>query len=158
MLKQDAAGEIPSEIMRWKGLAERLPGEFAGDVRVLAPPAAQAEHAGLEAGGESESWAEFIRNLGDVSLQGKTVALFGLGDQRGYPDNFASGLRPLYDALRARGATMIGSWPNEGYEFSASSALEGERFVGLVLDQDNQFDETETRLATWLEEIKPHLL
>ncbi|MDU2401883.1 MAG: flavodoxin, partial [Klebsiella sp.] len=109
-------------------------------------------------GGESESWAEFIRNLGDVSLQGKTVALFGLGDQRGYPDNFASGLRPLYDALRARGATMIGSWPNEGYEFSASSALEGERFVGLVLDQDNQFDETETRLATWLEEIKPHLL
>ena len=56
------------------------------------------------------------------------------------------------------GATMIGSWPNEGYEFSASSALEGDRFVGLVLDQDNQFDETDARLATWLEEIKPHLL
>ncbi len=53
---------------------------------------------------------------------------------------------------------MIGSWPNEGYEFSASSALEGDRFVGLVLDQDNQFDETDARLATWLEEIKPHLL
>jgi flavodoxin I len=86
------------------------------------------------------------------------VALFGLGDQRGYPDNFASGLRPLYDALRARGATMIGSWPNEGYEFSASLALEGDRFVGLVLDQDNQFDQTDARLATWLEEIKPHLL
>jgi flavodoxin I len=33
-----------------------------------------------------------------------------------------------------------------------------DRFVGLVLDQDNQFDETEARLATWLEEIKPHLL
>ena len=65
---------------------------------------------------------------------------------------------PLYDALHARGATMIGSWPNEGYEFSASSALEGDRFVGLVLDQDNQFDETDARLATWLEEIKPHLL
>ncbi|CDQ15286.1 MULTISPECIES: flavodoxin [Klebsiella] len=122
------------------------------------PTLGDGQLPGLEAGGESESWAEFIRNLGDVSLQGKTVALFGLGDQRGYPDNFASGLRPLYDALRARGATMIGSWPNEGYEFSASSALEGERFVGLVLDQDNQFDETETRLATWLEEIKPQLL
>ncbi len=50
--------------------------------------------------------------------------------------------------LRARGATMIGSWPNEGYEFSASSALEGDRFVGLVLDRDNQFDETDARLAT----------
>jgi flavodoxin I len=49
---------------------------------------------------------------------------------------------------------MIGSWPNEGYEFSASAALEGERFIGLVLDQDNQFDQTEARLASWLEEIK----
>ena len=73
------------------------------------PTLGDGQLPGLEAGGESESWAEFIRNLGDVSLQGKTVALFGLGDQRGYPDNFASGLRPLYDALRARGATMIGS-------------------------------------------------
>ncbi|MCS5990826.1 flavodoxin domain-containing protein [Klebsiella variicola subsp. variicola] len=62
------------------------------------PTLGDGQLPGLEAGGESESWAEFIRNLGDVSLQGKTVALFGLGDQRGYPDNFASGLRPLYDA------------------------------------------------------------
>lgn len=88
----------------------------------------------------------------------KTVALFGLGDQRGYPDNFVSGMRPLFDALSARGAQMIGSWPNEGYEFSASSALEGDRFVGLVLDQDNQFDQTEARLASWLEEIKRTVL
>ena len=92
--------------------------------------------------------------LDDASLSGKTVALFGLGDQKGYPDNFVSGMRPLYDALRARGAQIIGSWPNEGYEFSASAALEGERFIGLVLDQDNQFDQTEARLASWLEEIK----
>ncbi|MDU7914577.1 MAG: flavodoxin [Klebsiella grimontii] len=96
--------------------------------------------------------------LDDASLKGKTVALFGLGDQRGYPDNFVSGMRPLFDALSARGAQMIGSWPNEGYEFSASSALEGDRFVGLVLDQDNQFDQTEARLASWLEEIKRTVL
>lgn len=94
------------------------------------PTLGDGQLPGLEAGGESESWAEFLQTLGDVSLQGKTVALFGLGDQRGYPDNFASGLRPLYDALRARGATMIGSWPNEGYEFSASSALEGSGLSG----------------------------
>ncbi len=85
------------------------------------------------------------------------MALFGLGDQRGYPDNFASGLRPLYDALRARGATMIGSWPNEGM-----SSAPHRRWRGAVCwagaGPDNQFDETETRLATWLEEIKPHLL
>ncbi|MCS5947038.1 flavodoxin domain-containing protein [Klebsiella variicola subsp. variicola] len=35
------------------------------------PTLGDGQLPGLEAGGESESWAEFIRNLGDVSLQGK---------------------------------------------------------------------------------------
>ncbi|WP_155006665.1 flavodoxin [Klebsiella michiganensis] len=107
------------------------------------PTLGDGQLPGLEAGCEGESWSEFIS---------------GLGDQKGYPDNFVSGMRPLYDALRARGAQIIGNWPNEGYEFSASAALEGERFIGLVLDQDNQFDQTEARLASWLEEIKRAVL
>ena len=118
------------------------------------PTLGDGQLPGLAAGCESESWSEFIPALDGISLSGKTVALFGLGDQRGYPDNFASGMRPLYDVLSRCGAQIIGSWPNEGYEFSASSALEGERFVGLVLDQDNQFDRSEERLSRWLEEIK----
>ena len=122
------------------------------------PTLGDGQLPGLEAGCEGESWSEFISGLDDASLSGKTVALFGLGDQKGYPDNFVSGMRPLYDALRARGAQIIGSWPNEGYEFSASAALEGERFIGLVLDQDNQFEQTEARLASWLEEIKRTVL
>ncbi|HAT1611431.1 TPA: flavodoxin [Raoultella planticola] len=122
------------------------------------PTLGDGQLPGLEAGCENESWSEFISRLDDASLSGKTVALFGLGDQRGYPDNFVSGMRPLHDALRSRGAQMIGNWPNEGYEFSSSSALEGECFVGLVLDQDNQFDQTEARLASWLEEIKRTVL
>ncbi|EMA8102649.1 MULTISPECIES: flavodoxin [Klebsiella/Raoultella group] len=122
------------------------------------PTLGDGQLPGLEAGCESESWSEFISGLNGASLRGKTVALFGLGDQKGYPDNFVSGMRPLYDALSACGAQIIGSWPNEGYEFSASSALEGDKFVGLVLDQDNQFDQTEERLATWLAEIKSCVL
>ena len=98
------------------------------------PTLGDGQLPGLAAGCESESWSEFISGLDDASLKGKTVALFG------------------------RGAQMIGSWPNEGYEFSASAALEGERFIGLVLDQDNQFDQTEARLASWLEEIKRSVL
>ncbi|MEN0617574.1 flavodoxin [Klebsiella indica] len=122
------------------------------------PTLGDGQLPGLDAGCESESWSEFISGLDGVSLSGKTVALFGLGDQKGYPDNFVSGMRPLYDALCAAGAQVIGSWPNEGYEFSASAALDGERFVGLVLDQDNQFDQTEARVAAWLEEIKSAVL
>jgi flavodoxin I len=32
------------------------------------------------------------------------------------------------------------------------------KFVGLVLDQDNQFDLTDERVASWLEQIKPQIL
>ena len=31
-------------------------------------------------------------------------------------------------------------------------------FVGLALDNDNQKDQTEERVDTWLEQIKPELL
>ena len=55
------------------------------------PTLGDGQLPGLEAGCESESWSEFISGLDDASLKGKTVALFGLGDQRGYPDNFVSG-------------------------------------------------------------------
>ena len=65
------------------------------------PTLGDGQLPGLEAGCESESWSEFISGLDDASLKGKTVALFGLGDQRGYPDNFVSGMRPLFDALSA---------------------------------------------------------
>lgn len=122
------------------------------------PTLGDGQLPGVQAGCEGESWGEFIDQLAGVSLSGKTVALFGLGDQQGYPDNFVSALRPLYDTVSACGAKVIGFWPNEGYEFNASLALEGDRFVGLALDQDNQYDQTDERLATWLEEIKTAVL
>ena len=62
------------------------------------------------------------------------------------------------DALKNSGAQIVGHWPNEGYEFNASSALEADKFVGLVIDQDNQYDLTDERLDAWLETLKPILL
>jgi flavodoxin I len=49
---------------------------------------------------------------------------------------------------------MVGRWPLDGYEFNASNAVDGDAFVGLVLDKDNQSSMTEERLATWLEQVK----
>ena len=122
------------------------------------PTLGDGQLPGLAAGCESESWGEFIDQLADANLSGKIVALFGLGDQQGYPDNFASALRPLYDAVVGSGAQVVGEWPGDGYDFSFSAALEAGKFVGLVLDQDNQFDLTEERVASWLEQIKPQIL
>ncbi|WP_192457824.1 flavodoxin [Musicola keenii] len=122
------------------------------------PTLGDGQLPGFEAGCESESWQEFMDTLASADLGDKTVALFGLGDQRGYPDNFASGLKPLYDVVTDCGAKVIGAWPNSGYEFNTSAALVDDQFVGLVLDQDNQFDLTEERVENWLAQIKPAIV
>ncbi|MBS1207409.1 MAG: flavodoxin [Proteobacteria bacterium] len=122
------------------------------------PTLGDGQLPGLDAGCEEASWGEFVAQLDSNSLSGKTVALFGLGDQVGYPDNFVSGLRSLYEALKNSGAQIVGHWPNEGYEFNASSALEADKFVGLVIDQDNQYDLTDERVDAWLETLKPVFL
>jgi len=105
-----------------------------------------------------EPLAEFLGQLDSSHLNGKPVALFGLGDQVGYPAEFVDALGITYKKLKKLGANLIGSWPVEGYEFEKSKALRDGEFVGLVLDQDNQADLTDERLEEWLERVKPELL
>ncbi|KAF7598486.1 MAG: flavodoxin [Candidatus Dactylopiibacterium carminicum] len=100
-----------------------------------------------------ENWEEALERLGDVSLAGKTVALFGLGDQATYPDAFVDALADLHEFVTAHGARVVGAWPADGYDFSDSRALQGDSFVGLALDQDNQADLTEERVDAWLKSI-----
>ncbi|WP_052314926.1 flavodoxin domain-containing protein [Thiocystis violascens] len=92
-------------------------------------------------------------------VRGKTGALFGLGDQSGYPHELADALGLLCEELEARGAHVVGDWPTEGYDFDASKSDRGQGFFcGLVLDEDNQFDLTESRLDAWIERIAPAML
>ncbi len=105
---------------------------------------------GLEADCQQPSWAEFLPQLEDVDFTGKTVALYGLGDQEKYPDNFVDALGALYEMVTSRGARVVGFWPSDGYDFIASKAEADGEFVGLVLDQDNQKQLTDDRLETWL--------
>ncbi|MDP8257440.1 MAG: flavodoxin [Candidatus Alcyoniella australis] len=100
---------------------------------------------------------EFLPQLQKLDLQGKKVALFGVGDQRAYPDSFVNGLRPLYEALLACGAEVIGRWSAEGYDFIHSTALEDGRFIGLVLDEDNQSSMTVERVRAWVEQLRVEL-
>lgn len=122
------------------------------------PTLGDGQLPGYDAGCETASWQEFIAELDGVDMQGKVVALFGLGDQTAYPDNFASALKALYDKVTGCGAKVIGDWPTEGYTFNCSAALVDGRFVGLVLDQDNQYDLSDERLDTWLAQITPAFL
>ncbi len=108
---------------------------------------------GLAADCEMASWAEFLDANPDLDLTGKTVALFGLGDQVSYPDEFVDGLGELYDFVVDAGAQVIGRWPLDGYQFNSSGAVDDDQFVGLVIDKDNQESLSEQRVSHWVEQI-----
>lgn len=134
--------------------------DFLAHKRLIAgsPTLGDGELPGESTGLTQPSWEEFLPQLADADLSGKTIAIFGLGDQKKYPDEFVDAIGILHDAFVARGATIIGRWPSTGYEFKASAAIDGEHFLGLAIDQHHQAMLTETRIDTWLEQIKPELL
>lgn len=111
-----------------------------------------------EDGQLQEDWEEFFPNLDQVELRGKKVALFGLGDAAGFSGEFVSALGLLNAKIKERGATVVGAWPAAGYSFDHSNALEGDQFVGLVLDEDNQPEKTPERIKSWVRVIKQELL
>lgn len=103
-----------------------------------------------------EDWEEIWDDLDDLDLNGKKVALYGLGDQEGYPEWFLDAMGYLYHKLMGRGATMMGLWPNKGYEFEESKALTDDHshFVGLALDDETQFELTDDRVHQWVAQLR----
>ncbi|MUP38638.1 flavodoxin [Labilibaculum euxinus] len=99
-------------------------------------------------------WDEFMPAIEDLKLKGKTVALFGLGDQVGYPENFVDAIGLLAIALEERGAKVIGLTSPEGYKFEKSVALRDGKFLGLALDIENQAGLSNERIEAWVEQLK----
>lgn len=104
------------------------------------------------------SWEEFVPQLAAANLTGKTIAIFGLGDQKKYAHEFVDAIGILHDAFVARGARVVGRWPTAGYDFAASQAVDGDEFLGLPLDQHHQPVLTEARIDAWLAQIKTEFL
>lgn len=98
-------------------------------------------------------WEAVLDEFDGLDLMGKRAALFGLGDQHGYPDTFADALVFVADKLRTQGAMLVGTWSMDGYTFRASWAVENGRFLGLVLDEHNQPELTEPRIRAWAQQI-----
>jgi flavodoxin II len=102
-----------------------------------------------------ENWENIWPDIADVHWQDKTVALYGLGDQVGYPDWFQDAMGYLWIRVSSLGARCVGQWPSVGYHFTNSLALTEDRkhFVGLALDEDNDFDLSEDRIMRWCHQI-----
>jgi len=103
-----------------------------------------------------EDWESSWQDIADLDLNGKIVALYGMGDQVGYTEWFQDALGMLHEQVIAQGAYLIGYWPNIGYEFAASKGLTSDesQFVGLSLDEDNQYQLSDERIALWCKQIE----
>lgn len=99
-------------------------------------------------------WDEFVPAIEGLDLKGKTVAIFGLGNQVEYPENFGDAVGILGELVRERGAKLVGYTSTEGYEFEASRAVEGDEFMGLILDQENQARLSKDRISKWVDGLK----
>lgn len=110
-----------------------------------------------------EDWESHWEEVAELDLRNKVVALYGMGDQIGYTQWFQDALGLLHEHLLPTGCQMIGYWPNQGYEFEASKALTQDEsmFVGLAIDDENQYQQTDERISQWtlqvLEEIEASL-
>lgn len=106
-------------------------------------------------GGIQADWEDFKEELEAAELGGKKVALYGLGDQFGYGDFFIDAVGWLHEIIQPMGADIKGYWPVEGYEFTESRALSPCKtyFYGLAVDDDQQFEQTDERVSSWVQQI-----
>ncbi len=116
---------------------------------------------GTSTWGEGElqdDWDEIWEEFCSLDFSNKTVALFGLGDQDSYSDEFCDALGIMYEQVKKANANIIGSTSTKGYDHEYSKAQIGDEFVGLVIDEDNQDNLTNERVASWVEQIKNYIL
>lgn len=99
-------------------------------------------------------WDEILPDLTDLKLKGKKVAIFGLGNQVDYPENFVDGIGLLAETFESGGAVIVGQTSTEGYTFERSKALRDGKFLGLAIDIETQADKTDKRISDWVAQLK----
>ncbi|QCI17119.1 flavodoxin FldA [Buchnera aphidicola (Aphis helianthi)] len=99
-------------------------------------------------------WDDFLPILKKINFLNKTVALFGCGDQEDYSEYFCDALSVIYKIVKNNKAQIIGQWSTKGYSFDSSkSLLNKDYFIGLILDEDRQADQTKIRIKQWIKNI-----
>jgi flavodoxin I len=99
-------------------------------------------------------WDEFVPTIDDLDLKGKSIAIFGLGDQVNYSENFLDAVGIMAELLDSRGAKLVGYTSSEGYTFEHSCGVRGDKFAGLAIDYENQPQLTDLRIKNWIKQLK----
>ena len=141
-----------------EAVAQRIAADFGTTAVNVASASADAFDAELVILGSStwgcgdpqDDWAATGFALLEASdWTGKKVAVFGLGDSQGFADTFCDAMADLAQKAVAKGATLIDTLPPDAFPSVSSRFIDGNRLVGLALDETNEADKTDTRLAAW---------
>lgn len=101
-----------------------------------------------------ENWESFLPEFSsEVDFAGKTAAIYGLGDSRSFSDSFAESIFLLYQELKDK-VKIVGAVSDEGYTYGHSQAVVDGKWLGLPIDEDNEYEKTEERLKKWVEDLK----
>lgn len=95
-------------------------------------------------------WERAYDQMDGLDFAGKKVAIFGLGDQYGYPDSYCDAIGILADKFTRLGAELVGRTPAEVYAFSYSKGVRDGQFLGLALDEDNESDKSPQQVSDWI--------
>ena len=112
---------------------------------------AETERSGT---GWDDLYYDKLPQLKDV-LEKKKCAVFGLGDQVSYAENYADAAGELFDVFTDLGCNMVpfAATSQDGYEHEDSKSIRGDKFCGLLLDQINQEDLTDDRISIWVAQL-----
>jgi len=99
-------------------------------------------------------WDIFRPEIEKINYEGKTFALFGLGDHVTYATMFVDAIGVIGKEMLGKGAQIVGRVPTCEYEFSDSEAVIGNEFIGLPIDEDFQPELTDRRVNEWVERLK----
>ena len=100
-----------------------------------------------------DDWDGFLPSFSKMDLSGKKVAIFGLGDSASFSGSFAQSMRVIYDAIKDK-VKIVGQVPDKGYTYDESESVIDGMWVGLPLDEDNEYNLTAQRLQSWVEILK----
>ena len=97
-----------------------------------------------------DDWYDFLDGAEALDLRGKSIAIFGEGDET-MTDTFCSAGGKLHDRLEKTGVKFIAPYNIVGYHFDRAGAVPADAVEaeGLLIDEVNHPELTATRLAGW---------
>lgn len=104
-------------------------------------------------GALNPDWRDKLDILEDATLESKTVALVGIGNQERHGEHFCGGMAEFLEKIK--GANVIGQTELNGYKFNNSEFYKDNKFYGLAVDFNGD-KEYEKRIINWANSVKSY--